>query len=225
MRRLQRGFTVVEMLVAIAVAGLLVSLVYGAIRVGQRSVSAVDSRVQQSELMRIGWQFIHHAIAHAGPAVDPARPETRTGFEGTSDQLVFVADMPSYVGIEGPARITLGRFAKAGAAQLLLTRGRLDEESTPRGEAELEQAVLVDQLDELRIEYFGQLERGVAPSWQSNWDHARWLPNLIRIQIRPAGAPAWPLLTAAPRDGTAPLDEDALPAETDLPGPTGDLAE
>ena len=216
MRRLQRGFTVVEMLVAIAVAGLLVSLVYGAIRVGQRSVSALDSRVQQSELMRIGWQFIHSAIAHAGPAVDPARPQNRTGFEGTPDRLVFVANMPSYVGIEGPARITLGRAAKTGADQLLLTRERLDEESTATGAAQIEQAVLVERLDELRIEYFGQLERGVLPSWQSLWSNPRRLPNLIRIHIRPAGAPAWPLLTAAPKNGTAPLDEDALPAEADV---------
>lgn len=217
MRRPQHGFTVVEMLVAIAVAGLLVSLVYGAIRVGQRSVSAVDSRVEQSELMRIGWQFIHSAIAHASPAVDPARPQSRTGFEGTSDRLVFVADMPSYVGIEGPARITLGRVARTGADQLRLTRERLDAEATPTDVAQMEQAVLVEKLDRLSIEYFGQLERGVAPSWQSSWDHARKLPNLVRISIRPSDAPAWPLLIAAPKDGTAPLDEDALPAEADVP--------
>ena len=220
MRRLQRGFTVVEMLVAIAVAGLLVSLVYGAIRVGQRSVSALDSRVEQSELMRIGWQFVHAAIAHAGPVLDPARPQNRTGFEGTPDRLVFVANMPSYVGIEGPARITLGRVAKAGADQLLLTRERLDEEPTATSAAQIEQAVLVERLDELRIEYFGQTQRGVPPYWQSQWSDARRLPNLIRIQIRPAGARAWPLLIAAPQDGTTALDEDALPNEgeaSDLP--------
>ncbi len=220
MRRLQGGFTVVEVLVAIAVAGLLVSLVYGAIRVGQRSVSALDSRVDQSELMRIGWQFIHTAIAHAGPAVDPARRQSRTGFEGAPDRLVFVADMPSYVGIEGPARITLARVSKAGTGQLLLTRERLDAEAAPTatsmGSDSIDQAVLVEELDELSIEYFGQLERGTAPSWQSNWDHARRLPNLVRISIRPSDAPAWPLLIAAPRDGTAPLDADLLPAEADI---------
>ena len=143
------------------------------------------------------------------------QPQNRTGFEGTPDRLVFVADMPSYVGIEGPARITLGRVAKTGVGQLLLTRERLDEESTATGAAQIEQAVLVERLDELRIEYFGQLERGVPPSWQSLWSSPRRLPNLIRIRIRPAGAPAWPLLTAAPKYGTAPLDEDALPAEVD----------
>ena len=225
MRQLQHGFTVVEMLVALAVAVLLVSLVYGAIRVGQRSASAVDSRVEQSDLMRIGWQFVHDTIAHAGPAKDPARPQNRTGFDGTSDLLQFVADMPSYVGIGGPARITLGRISMAGGDQLLLTRERLDEDSTPTGAEQIEQAVLVENLDELRIEYFGQLERGVPPSWQSNWDHARWLPNLVRIAVRPSGAPAWPLLTAAPRGGSAPLDEGALPAETGESSPPEDLAE
>ena len=57
MRRAQRGFTLVEMLVALGIATLLVSLVYGSIRVGQRSARALDRQVEQAEVMRIGWQF------------------------------------------------------------------------------------------------------------------------------------------------------------------------
>ena len=42
MRR-QRGFTLVEILVAISVAALLVSLVYGIVRIGQRSAGAIEA--------------------------------------------------------------------------------------------------------------------------------------------------------------------------------------
>jgi len=218
--RVPRGFTLVEMLVALAVAALLVSLVYGSIRVGQRSVGALDRQVENFELMRIGWQFVREAIAHAGPATDPARAYSRTGFEGTSDRLVFIASMPSYVGIEGPMRISLGALATPDGDQLLLTRERLEEDAAAAAQAPLEQAVLVEHLDGLQIEYFGQVERGAPPAWQGFWDDARRLPNLIRIQVRPADGPAWPLLIAAPKDGTAPLDEDILPdgtAEDELP--------
>jgi len=219
MSRAPRGFTLVEMLVALAVAALLVSLVYGAVRVGQRSVYALDRQVGHLELMRIGWQFVREAIAHASPADDPARSYSRTGFEGTSDRLVFVADMPSYVGIEGPMRISLGAVATPDGDQLLLTRERLEERDAAAGEAPLEQAVLVEHLDGLQIEYFGQIERGEPPTWQTFWGGERGLPNLIRIQVRPADGPAWPLLIAAPKDGTVPLGEDILPdgtAEDDL---------
>jgi len=214
MNRVQRGFTLVEMLVALAVAALLVSLVYGSIRVGQRSVRALDHQVEQFELMRIGWQFVREAIAHAGPAVDPARDYSRTGFEGTADRLVFVAGMPSYVGIEGPMRISLGVVATPDGDQLLLTRERLDEQAAVAEEAPLEQAVLVESLQDLQIEYFGQVERGAPPTWRTFWDDQDRLPNLIRIRVLPADGPAWPLLIAAPKDGTAPLDDDILPDGT-----------
>lgn len=213
MRRAQRGFTLVEMLVALGIATLLVSLVYGSIRVGQRSARALDRQVEQAEVMRIGWQFMHDAITRAGRTADPAREHSRTGFEGGPDSLVFIAKMPSYVGIEGTMRISLGRMAAIDGDRLLLTRQRLDLEQTADDGAPPERAVLVDRLGQLRIDYFGQAERGVAPAWHTSWDNPSTLPNLIRIQVKPADGAAWPVLTAAPQNGTEPLDESVLPDE------------
>ncbi len=217
MTRRAHGFTLVEMLVALSVAALLVSLVYGAIRVGQRSAQALDRQVEQGEVMRIGWRFIHEAISRAGPAADPARPDVRTGFEGASDRLVFVADIVSYVGIEGTTRITIGRVATDDGDQLVLTRQHLDDEPAADA-AQLEQAVLVDRLEELRIDYFGQIERGVDPAWHTSWDNARTLPNLVQIRVEPADGAAWPVLTAAPQEGTAPLDDSVLPGDGAVEG-------
>ena len=112
MRRLQRGFTVVEMLVAIAVAGLLVSLVYGAIRVGQRSVSALDSRVEQSELMRIGWQFIHDAITHAGPAADPASAGAAWYAASVADEAATPVDGDTIDSMKNPRQRVRHRSSK-----------------------------------------------------------------------------------------------------------------
>jgi general secretion pathway protein J len=224
-RRRSRGFTLVEMLVALAVASLLVSLVYGAVRVGQRSASALDRQVAQSEVMRIGWQFIHDAVSHAVPALDPARPASRNGFEGGADRLVFVAKMTSYVGTDGLMRISLGREAAGDGDQLLLTRVRLDgEDAAADGEA-IEQAVLVDRLGEFRVEYFGQVERGTAPDWHAFWDNPGQLPNLVRIQVGPADGAPWPVLIAAPQDGTAPLDDSVLPGDGDEAEPPEQVRE
>lgn len=221
MRRSQHGFTLLEILVALSVATLLISLVYGSIRVGHRSALALDRQVEHAESMRIGWQFIHDAVTHAAPSADPARAKSRTGFEGTSDSLVFVARIPDYVGIERTMRVSLRRAAGPGADQLLLTRERMDEKVTPADGAPLEQAVLVDPLDQLRIDYFGRTERGDTPVWHPTWDDpdTLTLPSLIRIKVVPADGATWPVLTAAPQSGTEPLDEDVLSGEaatTDL---------
>ncbi len=216
----QRGFTLVEMLVALSVSALLVSLVYGSVRVGQRSAAALGVQAEEAEVMRIGWQFLHDALAQARPVADPDNPRDRTGFLGEPERLSFVADMPAYIGIGGPMRIGLNAMATADGYQLLLTRRRLDETRVSASEEPGEQAVLVEDLDRLAIAYFGRQARSAAPTWYSSWDSAGNLPNLIRISVKPAGAPSWPVLIASPLTGTEPMGDTgpySNPAQTGTP--------
>jgi len=220
MSRRQRGFTLVEMLVALSVAALLVSLVYGSVRVGQRSAAALGVQTEEAEVMRIGWQFLHDALAQARPVADPDNPGDRTGFRGEPERLSFVADMPAYIGIGGPMRIGLNAMATADGYQLRLTRRRLDETQVSASEEPREQAVLVEDLDRLAIAYFGQQARSAAPTWHSSWDSTGNLPNLIRISVKPAGAPSWPVLIASPLTGTEPMGDTGPysdPAQTGTP--------
>lgn len=206
--RASRGFTLVEMLVAISVAALLVSLVYGAVRVGQRSAAAVDQRIDQAEVMRIGWQYIHGAIVRARPVADPGNPDDRTGFLGQSDTLEFVADMPAYIGPGGLIRIRLVPTRTETGDALLLTRERYDPKAEVRGDA-VQKAVLVEQLARLQIRYFGRREAGEAAVWHGSWESQNTLPNLVRIDVTPDGQRPWPVLVARPMSGTTPLPEDS----------------
>lgn len=206
----QRGFTLVEMLVALSVASLLVGLVYGAIRVGQRSVSAMASQVEQSEVMRIGWQFLHDALTRAQPVSNREDDEDRTSFSGSTKVLTFVADTPAYVGLGGLMRITLGIDETSDNDQLVLTRQRYDTSTEPVVDQPVERAVLVEHLKRLEISYFGQAEDDETADWHEEWHGLATLPNLVRIDIEPANANAWPTLVASPSRGSAPLDaEDA----------------
>jgi general secretion pathway protein J len=221
MSRTQHGFTLIEMLVALSVAALLVSLVYGSVRVGQRSAAALGVQAEEAEVMRIGWQFLHDALAQARPVADADNPRDRTGFHGEPERLSFVADMPAYIGIGGPMRIGLDAMPTADGYQLLLTRRGLDETHKSSSKEPGEQAVLVENLNRLAIAYFGKQGRSAAPTWYSSWDSARNLPNLIRISVKPAGAPDWPILIASPLTGTEPIGDTgpySNPAQTGTPG-------
>ena len=213
MRRTHGGFTLVEILVALSVAALLVSLVYGAVRVGQRSARALGVQTEQAEVMRIGWQFLHNAIAQARPVADPARPGNRTGFQGTQESLDFIANMPAHVGIGGLMRIGLSTRMTPEGYQLVLTRGRLEQSVSSVSIETGEQAVLVDRLDGLQIAYFGRSEDDTIPAWQTAWDDPQALPNLVWISVKPAGTAAWPMLIASPLMGAQPLGENAQASE------------
>ena len=217
MRPNSNGFTLVEMLVALSVAALLVSLVYGAVRIGQRSAQAVDRQAESSEIMRIGWQFLHDAITRARSVLDPDDPANRTGFRGTSDRLQFIADIPSWVGIGGMMRIRLGSEATADGEQLVLSRERIDKNPVTQSEGVAERAVLVEHLDRIQISYLGPASAGQTPEWQSDWDHASLLPNLVSVTVTPVHGQAWPVLVARPTTGSAPIQQDARPADDTPP--------
>ena len=217
MRPNSKGFTLVEMLVALSVAALLVSLVYGAVRIGQRSAQAVDRQAESSEIMRIGWQFLHDAITRARSVSDPDDPANRTGFRGTSDRLQFIADIPSWVGIGGMMRIRLGSEATADGEQLVLSRERIDKNPVTQSEGVAERAVLVEHLDRIQISYLGPASAGQTPEWQSDWDHASLLPNLVSVTVTPVHDQAWPVLVARPITGSAPIQQDARPADDTPP--------
>ncbi|MCB1773540.1 MAG: prepilin-type N-terminal cleavage/methylation domain-containing protein [Gammaproteobacteria bacterium] len=208
----QRGFTLVEMLVALSVAALLVTLVYGGIRVVHRTVNATDALIENNEIMRISWQFLHSALSRARLARILGNREDLTGFSGDGESLSFVADMPPYLGLGGPTRITLATDRLDGAERLLVTRQRFDFRQETADEPP-QQAVLLDQLDSLRITYFGQLSDETTPGWHDAWSERSHLPNLVSIRVKPAGSPAWPELIARPLAGTQPVSEEAPPED------------
>jgi general secretion pathway protein J len=215
MRR-QYGFTLLEMLVSLSVAALLVSLVYGAVRVGQRSAQTMGKHTVDSEVMRIGWQFLRDALTRARPV--QGDPENPTGFTGNANTLAFVADMPAYVGLGGLMLIELEIEKDSEGDQLILSRQRFDRSSIQPSEQGIERAVLVDDLESMEIEYFGPSEGENAPAWHTSWQEAGTLPSLVRIVIKPMDALAWPELVARPLGGSATTFDGALEDEEIVEG-------
>lgn len=216
-----RGFTLVEMLVALSVSAVLISLVYGVVVLAQRSTLAVNDRAAQSEQMRIGWQYIDAAIARAQPVNDPDDEDNPIGFVGDGDRLTFIADQPGYLGPGGLTRITLERRDTGDSDALILVREPFDYGTSESG-TDASEAILVDRLDSLQLAYYGTLDDDEEPAWLNRWEGQAFLPGLIEIRVVPSGAPAWPILIGRPMTGSetaglaAPVDEDGEPLPEEL---------
>ena len=201
----QRGFTLVEMLVALSVAALLTGLVYSAIRVSHRSVDAVFNYLDTEETARIGWQYLRSAISRAQPfSTDPT--DEQTGFAGTRTYLAFIADMPAYTGAGGLTRISLGAEPVADGTALRLERHpvALEGDDAPGGDRQ--DAILVERLQRLEIDYLGSPSEGEPVQWRDRWQSGLRLPNLVRIRVQEQGQRPWPVLIARPMRGAGSFD-------------------
>lgn len=167
-----RGFTLVEMLVALALVALAAALLASALRLGLRTWGAVEARAATTQDLRLGLRFVARQI------------EAARELSGEHDALALVAALPPQRGVGvGPMRFEI--TGQGGRRALVVRFGT-------------ESAVLLNGLREARFSY-RDAEPGGA--WTSSWDGARGLPALVRVQLAPAGdAPASEVL-AAPRLG------------------------
>lgn len=212
--RRQAGFTLLEMLLAIGLLVLLAGLAYSTLRTSVRSWEAADTQADREDALRVGWPFLHQTLAAARAERDPDE-RNAIRFNGDATQLSWVAELPAHFAAGGPRLLTLTTAddPRRDRRQLVLRSGSLDPDQVAVEDAQ--QAVLVDHLQEIVIQYYGADDDG-APRWQSVWQQRRSLPQLVRIDIRPADAPAWPSLYAHPYlAGPPPIAEQAaeLPAE------------
>lgn len=216
MIRRERGFTLVEMLAALAVSALLISLVYGAIIVAQRSAQAVQREVDRSETMHIAWAFLERAIAQARVVANPDDGSDRTGFSGGSGHLAFVAEPPTYIGSGGLARIAL-RIDDEDQQQRLQLRLAPYPPMDDDDAASASTATLLDDLGELEIAYLGRLPGDTVARWHDDWVGEQRLPALVRIRISDASGRAWPELIARPLQGMPVIEagdgQDASPID------------
>jgi general secretion pathway protein J len=193
---LQRGFTLLEMLLAISLLVLLAGLAYGTLRIGVRGWETADAQADREDALRVGWPFLHQTLEDARVEVDPASNSLR--FDGDSQQLSWVAELPAHFATGGPRTLTLRivQDSQQARRQLQLSSRLLNAQSA--GGEEPQQAVLVDDLASLNISYYGPNESGTANSWQASWRQRNSLPQLLRIDIAPSDAPPWPSLFAHP---------------------------
>lgn len=203
-----RGFTLLELLVALALLGLIAIFSTGGIRLGARTWETVGGRAETAGRTQTVRAFLYRELAQIAPvAIVNEDGVNRPAFEGASDFLTFVAPLPSHYGLGGLQRmhIELAEKQEISVGKALIMRRQAFDPNGGRGtEAEGgEVHVLLEDIESITFAYFGS-PGGEPPQWHDRWEPAGLLPELIRIRIRNADArtPVWPDLLV-PRRITA----------------------
>jgi general secretion pathway protein J len=196
------GFTLLELLIALTLVGLLSTLVFGGVRLASRAWEKSDTRAEDAADQWSVEHVLRHAITAAYPGfASRDRHDPTLAFNGEARSLALLAPLPWALAAGVIARM---RFYLTGdkPAQRLVLAWRLD---LPAADAETDlpeqEVVLLDRVRALGFAYFGALEPGQAPVWQHRWAEQSTLPQLVRVHLERSdpALPVWPDLIAAPQ--------------------------
>jgi general secretion pathway protein J len=213
LRRWVAGFTLVELLIAIALFGLILTGLYSGLRMATRASDAGEAHATDNDELRAVMGFLRFELGQVYPLVFSDEGDEQVIFEGEPDRLSFVASLPQHRGVEGGAYL----ISLVVDQDRLVLRYRLTKpdrqylfESGDTGK----EVVLVPGLESVGFSYYGK--RGRIARFYSRWDDPERLPKLLRMHIRPKGRGVhWPDLIVPIR---AEVQEDAPELVLQAPG-------
>jgi general secretion pathway protein J len=192
------------MLIALTLLGIMVALVYDALRFGGRSSQAVAEHVDAAEQVRLGHSALRRLLTQAQPvSADLGDADAPLAFVGGPEELFFVAPLPGRMGAGGLYAFRLFLAEVEGRGKLMLSYELFQGEDWERyGDDELDDIVLHEDAAEIALRYYGREEDGRAPSWRDSWENSERLPELVSIALDSAStlpAAEWPELVVGPR--------------------------
>jgi general secretion pathway protein J len=209
-RRSREGFTLVELLIALVLIGVITLLLFSGLRLGTRAWEGVESVSERVADLRIARNFIEGALRHAQArslVVDGTEIQV---FSGDAESLDLVAPLSEHVGIPGLYVLRLGLEEAGDYPRLVLARwllhpevldggddyppweplldaGALFDDNSPLDRdvaaGAYGRTVLLPQVATFELSYFGVAEGEEEPQWYEEWLEQRRMPWKVRLVL------------------------------------------
>jgi general secretion pathway protein J len=183
----QAGFSLLEVLLALVLMGLLMAGALGGVRTATKSVERGEALIERTNKIRVAQEFLRRQVSNAMAL--PFEQKRPTGepvvLRGASDELTFVSPMPGYMS-RGGAYVQKLAFERGSNGMQLVFRHALLNGFDPDdafADEEREPVVLLEHIGRARFEYRALDDRGRLGEWEDNWDQPGRAPLLVRIAV------------------------------------------
>ena len=198
-----RGFTLIELMVALMLMAGIASILYGSLALAGKSWDSGEAKADQVSDMRSALTYLRTQLSEQYPQRMWKTPEIQLLFAGEREELRYAAVLPERVAGGGVYYFRLAVARAGDKSQLVQERMIPDTFALQEPEfRDAERSVLADDIAELKIQYFGRDADAAeldAPTWRDRWDDRQRLPLLVRLDVKPVKGAAWPTLLVEPR--------------------------
>ena len=185
--RSMRGFTLVEMLVAMSLLTLIMLGLAGAMGTMGRTESSIDNRLQRMDESRTGGDFLRSVLSRVSAKRVQGIQEqgmlqgTRPPFffSGAGQTMSWVGVMPARYGAGGRYHFRLGMGEYLGAPAVMLSYTPWVDQQTQPNWGSAENYPILQHATGLSLQY---LNGGIdPPAWGSDWTILETLPQAVQV--------------------------------------------
>jgi general secretion pathway protein J len=201
-----RGFTLIEVLVAITLLTVMVSLITGSLYSLTRGAREGHARLDSIDSDRLILAFLRAQISGAVPLTERQERQQRVYFEGLSNSILFVGHLPAHRGGGGLQFLQVDADDRETTSALILSyRNAWPEVAFERAtdSSEWRRTLLMRDVSDVRFRYFGSDDEEQPPAWSDSWVDRQNLPSLVEVAVDFTDGRSWPALSIAVRTPTA----------------------
>jgi prepilin-type N-terminal cleavage/methylation domain-containing protein len=169
---MSRGFTLIELVVALLLAVLAATLLFDALRLATRTLERLETRHDAQDVL-VATRLLTTEVERA------------RRLSGEPDGLRFLAPAPPRLG-GGMYNFSVAIAVAPDGSRLVLSYARQGAGAAERS------AVLARGLRFARFEYFGEPPASAAAQWTSRWEAKDGLPRVVRVKLLADGPAAAP---------------------------------
>ena len=181
-RRGDSGFTLMELLVALTLLALLMTVMLGGLRLGTHVWETSNTHIESGDEVSVVRNFLRQRLEEALPVSAAGRNRTnRPHFVGEPERLQLTSSMPASLG-EGLFQLQLAvnpasEDDKAG-------RLILDWRAWPEAASgDNSQRMILDDVAGIAFAYYTNGTRREEGRWVRTWQDQDLLPELIRVDL------------------------------------------
>lgn len=198
------GFTLLEVLGALALLALLLLGVYSGVRSATHTVKAGTLKIEQLDDVRSAQMFLRRELEQAmTQPIERDENGNNIYFIGSANEMRFVAPLPGYIGKLGPQMVDVKLVSNGDKGKQLIASLVLlppdGSKPKPLGDPQ----VLVDGVIDGSFSYRGLNQQGQPMDWQSDWKFTGNMPNIVTIKLALQDGREWPQLSAPLRVNAA----------------------
>lgn len=180
----RNGFTLLELLIAMSLLGLIFAALTGGLRFGTTAWQKAADRLSKTEEIQLVHRTLRRQIATALPIpLITEIGEDRDGrsFDGRRDRVSFVGPAPAQAMAPGLFQLSLELVPDGGAQALTLKWNRLGENPSNAEKGNVEP--ILRGIRSIEFSYLARDRNGGPLTWVNEWRETSGPPRLMRISV------------------------------------------